>query len=407
MTRMGAGFIAGGIVLYLLGGLTQIGWFYLMDAVVWGLVVLSVFVPWWSLRSLSVERQVMLPLPYGRGHFTDSPREDESLAMRLRVRNHGRLTRHFLKIVDACPLEDPNSSPRVFLLPMIGARSTVDFSYVATCYRRGRYTASTVVLETAAPVGLFVRRRFLELPLNVTVYPHYYEMDGAPLVGETWADQGYGAKSRSAAEFYGSREYHHGDPLKFIHWRNTARLGQLVVKEFEEPSQVSVAIAFDTGREWGTGRESTLEYAIRVAASLAHRCSDSGQPISILAGPAPPLRAHWSDAIEYLAGLEVGSGPGLEELVARAEPGQGLVAVVPSHETGLGPTLARLARRRGRLVVVLLDGFSPKEESPAVHSTLSTGGVKLVRCPLGGLKDALDALAQALSTTEHQQASVR
>ena len=54
MTKGGVTFIGAGVVVYLLGGQTQIGWLYLLDAMIWSLVVLSALLPWWSLRSLRI-----------------------------------------------------------------------------------------------------------------------------------------------------------------------------------------------------------------------------------------------------------------------------------------------------------------------------------------------------------------
>ena len=58
MTKAGVGSIAGGVVVYLLAGQTQIGWLYLFDAVIWSLVLLSAIISWWSLKPLRIKRRV-------------------------------------------------------------------------------------------------------------------------------------------------------------------------------------------------------------------------------------------------------------------------------------------------------------------------------------------------------------
>ncbi|MBI2872147.1 MAG: DUF58 domain-containing protein [Chloroflexi bacterium] len=395
MTRAGIGFIVGGVVLYLLGVQTQIGWFYLVDALVWSMVALSAFIPWWSLRGLRIERQVLLPHSADRLREVASPREDETVEVRLRVSNGGRLARHFVKVVEGCPLEGPDARPRVFLLSALKARSSLSFSYVATCYRRGRYTSAWATLETAAPMGIFIRRRRFDLPLRVTIYPAYYRMEGTPVATEAWSEQGQAVRASAASEFYGSREYRHGDPLRHIHWRNTARLGQFVVKEFEQASQASVAVAFETRRDWGAGRDTTLEYSIRIAASLARRCADLGQSIGILAGQAPLLRADWPEAMDYLAGLEVGETTSLEEMAVTTQPGQTLVVIAPAAETDLIPSLRHLAGRERRLVVVLLEGFIQGERPQEFLSQLGRDSGLLVRCARGELTVALETLGRS------------
>jgi uncharacterized protein (DUF58 family) len=62
-----------------------------------------------------------------------------------------------------------------------------------------------------------------------------------------------------------------GDPLRRIHWRQTARTGQLTVIEFEETQSIDLKIVLDTAAEGVVGDEpnTSLEYAIRAAATIA------------------------------------------------------------------------------------------------------------------------------------------
>lgn len=77
------------------------------------------------------------------------------------------------------------------------------------------------------------------------------------------------------------------------------------MKEFEESSQGTVLVAFEDKQEWGDGRDTTFEYAIRLTASLARQCSASDHGIGVLAGPESTFGAHWLDAMDYLATLPV------------------------------------------------------------------------------------------------------
>ncbi len=394
MTKTGVAFIGGGVAVYILGGQTQIGWLYLLDAMIWSLVALSALLPWWSLSSLRIEREVRLPsLSTGR-RDPALPVEGGTVEIRLKVTTRGRLARYFIKVVEDCPLDEPEARFKKFLLPTVRARSDVAFSYTPACYRRGRYASATAVLETAGPLGLFVHRRRYDLPLAVTVYPAYFEMKGVLATSDVSADQGQLVRASAASDFYGSREYQRGDPLRHIHWRNTARLGQFVVKEFEESSQGSIAVAFETSRDWGEGKETTVEYAIKIAASLARHSGDSGRGIGILAGPAPLSQAGWLEAMDYLAGLTVEEAAGLEALTA-PEAGRTLVAIVPVKETGLIPCLQHLAERERRLVVVLTEGFAAGEMPGEFTSRLGGGNVDLVRCLRGDLEATVEALGRS------------
>jgi len=158
--------------------------------------------------------------------------EDETVEVRLKVTNNGYLAKLFIKVLEDCPFAQPEERHRAFFLTTLNPKSMRAFSYTATCYRRGHYASSSTTLESSGLLRLVVRRRTFELPLNLTVYPTYYQMEGLPVAETAWMDWGHAVKSSAAAEFYGSREYQQGDPLRHIHWRNTARLGYFMLKEF-------------------------------------------------------------------------------------------------------------------------------------------------------------------------------
>ena len=396
MTKTGIGFIVAGGFVYFLASQTQIGWLYLFDAIIWSLLVLSAILPWYSLRSLQVERQILPPASALHQWQLGGPLEDEPVEIKLKVTNHGRLARHFIKVVDDCPFAQPEKRNKTFLLTSLNPKSITVFSHTATCYQRGYYDSSSATLQSSAPMGLIVKRRTFQLPLNLTVYPAYYRMEGLPAAEAAWSDWGHAVKSRAAAEFYGSREYQPGDPLKHIHWRNTARLGHFMLKEFEQTSQGSVTVVFETGRDFGTGRETTLEYSIKIAASLARLCADSGRNIDIIAGETPLRNAGWREAMDYLARLEVDGKAAPAELRAAPEPGQVVVAIVPETETTLVPALSPLAERVRGLVVVLLEGFAPDEIPHQFPAGLKGSNFQIISCPRGNLEAAIQKLGNYL-----------
>ena len=397
MTKAGFGFIATGVFIYFVASQTQIGWLYLFDAIIWSLLTLSAILPWYSLKSLQVERQVLLSTTILQGSQLGGPSEDEKVEVKLKVTNSGRLARYFIRVSEDCPFDQPEKRQRAFFIASINPRSMTAFSYTATCYRRGYYTSSNTTLESKGILGLIVHRRTFQLPLNLTVYPTYYQMEGLPTAEAVWVDWGHAVKTSSAAaQFYGSREYQFGDPLKHIHWRNTARLGRFMLKEFEQASQGSVTVAFESRRDFGTGRETTLEYSIKIAASLAKLCADSGHSIDIITGETPLHNAGWQEAMNYLARLKVGGKSAFVKLTTAPELGQVAVAIVPAIETELVPTLLQLADRVGGLVVVLLEGFTPDEIPSELLSRLERRNLKIITCCRGNLKTAVKELENSL-----------
>src|SRR3989338_75669 len=80
-------------------------------------------------------------------------------------------------------------------------------------------------------------------------------------------------------------------------------MGRFMLKEFEQAGKRSVAVAFETKDDLGKGRETTLEYSVRIAASLSRLCFNSGRSLDILAGATPLPGAGWHDAMDFLARL--------------------------------------------------------------------------------------------------------
>ena len=137
MTKAGFGFIIAGLFVYMLASQTQIGWLYLFDAIIWSLLVLSAILPWWSLRTLEVERQVLLPGSTLDQSQLAGPREDDTFEVRIKVTNGGRLTRYLIKVVEECPYDEPEKQHRAFFLTSLKPKSTTVFSYTAMGYQRG------------------------------------------------------------------------------------------------------------------------------------------------------------------------------------------------------------------------------------------------------------------------------
>lgn len=389
MTRAGFTFVAAGLFLYFVATQTQIGWLYLFDAVVWSLLIISAILSRHGLRSLHIERQVSLASS-GR-HQMDGPSEDEAVEITLKITNEGRFPRHFIKVLEDCPFEQPDKRRRAFFITEIKARTTVDLSYTAMCYKRGLYASATATLECRGPLGLTASHRTFTIPLDLTIYPRYYEVDGlSPALAEQ-AESGLTSRSNSASELYGSREYRFGDPLKHIHWRNTARRGAFMLKEFERASQGSVAVFFPIGRDFGEGRETTLEYSIRIAASLARLCADSGLGMDILAGQTALRNAGWREAMDYLAQLEAGAETGAIEPLIMVDPGRAALAIVPAAAPELVTAASELASRVAWLTVVLLEGFAT-DENPSLTGELKNANLDVIVCRRGDLEQTVQKL---------------
>ena len=385
------GFLIIAIFLFLLAGATNVGWVRIVDAVLWGMLLLSLVLQWLSVTALEVRRRV--------GHIEHSgkfpsPMEDDTVEVELELRNLRFWPRFFLSLSYDASVERPDDRWQRFFSANLIGHGSVRLSSRLRCYRRGLHRFGRVTIESQVPFGLFRRRRHKEAPLSLLVYPKAYPMKQVALVEGLWGMSALPQKSRSGVEVVGSRPYAPGDQLRHINWRSTARLRRLVVKEMEDISERALTIVFDTRLDVGRGRETTLEYSVKLAASIGLHALSSGQSVRMVAGIT---RGEWSDPqgfLRELALVEAGDSPGLTALLQTASRSPVLLILAAADAQGVG-SVEQGASSRSGLAAVVLEGFEPAVEVPGVADRLGRAGVPTVVCRQGALGDAIGALERA------------
>jgi hypothetical protein len=145
--------------------------------------------------------------------------------------------------------------------PAVPVRGVLDFlppGAKATAYaqgqiaERGRHVWGPVELTTAYPFGLFRRSVQIQTGESVIVLPRLGQLD--LLRFRRFLDGRTDFESRkqpmirrpgSQTEFHGLREFRSGDSPRWIHWRTSARVGELMVREFEEPPPYRLTVLLD------------------------------------------------------------------------------------------------------------------------------------------------------------------
>ena len=393
ITFRGAAVVAAAIFTFLLARLTQVGWLYLVDAMLWGVILLSFALPWLAVMSLQsrlrVERREGTPTSPG-------PAEGDIAQVELRLENLRSWPRYFLSAGYDCPLSSPAERWHSFFVPYLKGASPESLVRAVECHRRGLHSFGPVTVESKAPFGLFRRRRHLPSPLSVLVYPQVHPLNSFPLMEGAQGTAVRPKRTPVGQEVAGSRQYFPGDPLRHVHWKNTARMGRPMVKEFEDTQENTLIISFDTTHDLGQGKETTLEYSIKVAVSVATYVMQHGGSVRLLAGRLAGQEAPWPQMLKELALVEAGKGPGLAALVGSL-PGQTRVLVIVSETDE--EAIEALTRRAGQmsgLAIVVLEGF---RDDPPVHNGKATEtferiGVPVVSCGQGNLPEALRSLEQ-------------
>ncbi|MFB8241574.1 DUF58 domain-containing protein [Kitasatospora purpeofusca] len=288
----------------------------------------------------------------------------------LRVDNVSRVPTGLLLLEDKVPYV-LGPRPR-FVLDRVEPRGHREVSYRVRSDLRGRYPLGPLQLRLSDPFGMCELNRSFAASDVLTVVPQVLPLPHVRLTGE-FAGQGE-SHSRSLAlagdDDVILREYRAGDDLRRVHWKSTARYGELMVRREEQPRRARATVLLDT-RETGhrgSGPASSFEWAVACAASVSvhllergyqtRLLTDTGHAVPGVQGDSGHTVADTSGVIlDALAVVDLSDGAGL----SRAEEplragGEGLVvAVLGELDEEQTARLARLRGRTGGAVVLLLD----------------------------------------------------
>lgn len=347
----------------------------------------------------------------------------------LELRNAGRLGKLWVELDDRSTLAG-HAAGRVVHLP---GRSAVAWDVETWCVRRGRFRLGPATLRAGDPLGLFPVRAPAPAAHELIVYPAVVApLALAPPAGVLPGGGALDRRSPSVTpSVAGIRDYVAGDGYNRIAWPATARLGRLVVKEFDLdptadvwvvldldaavhlPATRPLSLLPDAAGRWPLEAwlDATAEYAVTIAASLAAHFLREGRNVGLIASGAhlETIAPDRSDRqlvkiLEDLAVVAADGGRPLAELLVaegrRFRRTDSLVVVTPSTEEGWVAALAELAGRRVRASAVLIE---PDTFGPAPSSLLAVGGLLAAGVPTTLVKYG-DELARALAAATPQGA---
>ncbi|HEY0581624.1 MAG TPA: DUF58 domain-containing protein [Chloroflexota bacterium] len=160
----------------------------------------------------------------------------------------------------------------------------------SVCIRRGRFSLGPVWVTSGDPFGIFHVSRKLTDGTNIVVYPRTVRLPRFGRVpGELPGGSLQGVRVPFSTPNVSSiREYRPGDAFNRIHWASTARTQKMMVREFELDPTADVWIILDLNADVhaGSGLESTEEYAVTAAASLARHLLEQGRAVGLVSQTA-------------------------------------------------------------------------------------------------------------------------
>jgi uncharacterized protein (DUF58 family) len=315
-------------------------------------------------------------------------RVGDEVEERIKVRNRSNLPKPVLEVEDLTDMPG-YSNGQAISLPSRGFRSWLS---TAKARKRGIYTLGPVRITHTDPFGLFKRERNYGGTDTLLVYPQIHDIPGfsipsAYLSGESTARRRSQNLTPHAASV---REYAFGDSISRIHWNSTARLGKLMSKEFDLGQTSDIWLLVDLHRDVQAGEldESTDEYAVSIAASLARKYLDAQLPAGLIAYgdqrymlPAEAGSGQFDRIMEFLAMSKAEGDTPLEQLLPQEEQLWGyhssIVIITSSHHFEWITAVKELARRRVKIAVVMLDGqsFGGMFDTMAVVPELYYAGV--------------------------------
>ena len=376
------------IVVFVLAGVTRVGWLLLFDAVLWGTVVVSALMPWLASGSLSVRRRVV---GWDGRDGDPGPMEGDAVQFEITVSNGGLLPCVFVALRYNCVGETTQPDRQHLFVAWLGRHRSVTSTTTVRFDRRGRYELPPVRAETSVPFGLFRRSRLVGQPTELVVLPRVYPVARLDMLGSTSSTELRPLRARMGEQITGSRSSVPGDPWQHIHWRNTARMAQPQIKEFENTRDASLAIAFDASQAGPEDREA-LEHAIKIAASVGDFVCRSGGAVRLLAGRPQPETTSRHHLLRELALLDASGEAALPVLLQEVPNELALLAIVrDSDEAGIR-ALTNLAQNQRRVATVVLRGFDSGSPGGDPSDELSRAGVYAVEGRPGDIPGALAAL---------------
>lgn len=318
-----AGWLLGGMALFLLlaAANTLAGWLYVISGVSLALLTVAAVLPGRSLQGMQIRRHPPYPVSVG-----------DILTLELAIVNPSNQPKSLLQIADLIPVElgqlqeilINDARPRVNeswleqiktgrqMLPVeaIAMQGECRITQRLETRRRGVFHWQTVQLRTGAPLGLFWARRSYAVPGTAMVYPTVLSLSRCPLIDQIGREQSLlpqsqSARSESATEgtTRSLRPYRWGDPLRLVHWRTSARYGELRVRELEVfRGGQQVLICLDSGFSW---HADDFEQAVIAAASLYFYAQKLQFQVQLWTPSTGPLQGN-QRVLEALARVQPG-----------------------------------------------------------------------------------------------------
>ena len=291
----------------------------------------------------------------------------EQLRLTYTLRNAGRLPKLWLEVHNPTTL--PGGLPGRAL--SLGPRGERSWLVRAPLTRRGHFRVEPLQIQTGDPFGFFEASASVGQGVTVVIYPRIerlplWRLPAAQIEGSHASPE---RTLQTTPLVTTIRPWAPGDSMNRIHWKSTARYGEIQVKEFDLEQTADAWIFLDLERAVQTGRgdESTVEAAVRVAAAVTDKAILENRAVGMTVGahrtamlPADRGGRQHLKIMQLLAAVEGdGTTPLVETLIgglSRLRRGMTAIVITASQDRAWIRPLSTLRTRGVGCVVVTLDG---------------------------------------------------
>ena len=248
-----------------------------------------------------------------------------------------------------------------FVIPGVSSHETWDEFFSVLTRRRGVIEIGPARTVRSDGLGLLRRVRSWDNPVTLYVHPRTVRIPFEATGFQVDVEGGVTAKlSSSDVSFHALRDYEPGDDRRAVHWQSTARLGKLIVRQYEETHRSHHLIVLDTSRSsWD---RDSFEDGVSVAASLALAGISASRTVSFAAGKTWVPATNAGAMLDALSSLPMSGRDDITALARRAyaaRPSASYVSIVAPPSVS-DAEAAHLAQVTPRDVTVQVLRINPK-----------------------------------------------
>ena len=290
----------------------------------------------------------------------------EVATVTLGLVNEGRMPTGLLLLEDRVPYA-LGTRPR-FVVDHMGRHWSREVSYPVRSDARGHFDVGPLSVRVSDPFGMIELIRTFSATSHLVVTPTVHRLAPVRAVSDSTGagDRRPRAFSVGSAEDVTVRDYRQGDDLRRVHWRSTARTGELMVRREEQPWQSRATVLLDarTVAHRGNGPGSSLEWAVSATASVSVHLAQAGMSVRLITDRADAEASTWHD---HPASPLAQTGPVLDQLAAlQASPHHRLENAVQAISQQPGLLVAVLGHLNDHDVSELSRGLAPGRRKLAV-----------------------------------------